>query len=775
MDGPEYAGLVLCAYAGDADAFGALAAEERTALVRVAWTVLGDRHEAEDVVQDALVRAWMRMGQLRDTASFQPWLRRIVLHSAQSRLRASAARRALQWSVREVEALDRLCAALDDGGAADPARIAETGCALTQVQVLLSGLPLRQRQVLLGCVVGESRQETARKLGVSAAAVRVALHRARANLTARMPDFVRPPRPGVARAAAQRGRFALKRSELERRVGAAGLQLRSVAEIIPVGETVDLPSGSVTLECVLYDAGLLLVFWRVARRDGSGPERGIQLSTMPRLWSQTAADGMGCGVLLHPGLTRVPLVFHEALSDGTCARFDLEVPEWDGGAELAAARVLHTPLAVRGYAHGGFGGRLEVVLRPGPSARDSLTLGGTPPVWWEPQDPVAHVPRAVRRPAAPAEAGVNLTPGAPFLWMAGGALQLRHRAGVLAAQVLGQSWNPREGWHETQFGFREPCPPHPLSFVLPLVGVWRRIPPQAFCMRATDRARRLQIPLGASGACLEVRVGSVSRPAPRPEVRGGRPTAPDLGWAWRVRGAEGDPMLASLMARRESEDGRASWFPVEPLAGGLGIDGWCHHRVCLGSDGRATIACTALGTLSGPIELPLPPAAASGSAGDAGALREAAGRVCAPRGLFVAAEAGRAMDRAETDARARGVLYLSPEDLLLGLLHVGDGLGEAAWLAFGLIHTAEMEWAVRRLCPAAAAAAPGQPAIGGRLEAVFQLAAQEASGRSAALTACDLLLGLLREGRSNAALLLSDAGLTPTGVRRAWLRLFEPG
>lgn len=73
---------VRCAERGDAAAFAELIVQfERTALA-VAYSVLRDGDLAADAVQDSFLRAWQRLGDLREPERFGPWLCGIVRNQA---------------------------------------------------------------------------------------------------------------------------------------------------------------------------------------------------------------------------------------------------------------------------------------------------------------------------------------------------------------------------------------------------------------------------------------------------------------------------------------------------------------------------------------------------------------------------------------------------------------------------------------------------------------------------------------------------------------------
>lgn len=79
--------LVERAQQGDTEAFGELVEQHRNKARGLAEQLTGDPYMADDVVQDALIRAFMHMGSLVDTSRFLPWFYRIVRNQANMRLR----------------------------------------------------------------------------------------------------------------------------------------------------------------------------------------------------------------------------------------------------------------------------------------------------------------------------------------------------------------------------------------------------------------------------------------------------------------------------------------------------------------------------------------------------------------------------------------------------------------------------------------------------------------------------------------------------------------
>jgi RNA polymerase sigma-70 factor (ECF subfamily) len=74
--------LVVRARGGDAIAFEVLVDSRIDRCYRLAWSILTNDADAADATQDALVSAWRQLPRLRDTASFDGWLNRIVANAA---------------------------------------------------------------------------------------------------------------------------------------------------------------------------------------------------------------------------------------------------------------------------------------------------------------------------------------------------------------------------------------------------------------------------------------------------------------------------------------------------------------------------------------------------------------------------------------------------------------------------------------------------------------------------------------------------------------------
>ncbi|KOU44712.1 RNA polymerase sigma factor SigM [Streptomyces sp. WM6373] len=91
---------------GDADAFGELVRRHRDRLWAVALRTLGDREEAADAVQDALVSAYRAAHTFRGDSAVTTWLHRITVNACLDRARKAASRRTAPLD--DTERLERL-------------------------------------------------------------------------------------------------------------------------------------------------------------------------------------------------------------------------------------------------------------------------------------------------------------------------------------------------------------------------------------------------------------------------------------------------------------------------------------------------------------------------------------------------------------------------------------------------------------------------------------------------------------------------------------------
>jgi RNA polymerase sigma-70 factor (ECF subfamily) len=174
--------LLARAQRGDAAAFEQLAAEHVSRLFLAALRLLGDRGDAEDVVQETLLRAWRGIRGFRRRSSFYTWLHRIAINEA-NRSFAKDTRR--PDTIRLAE--DQL--QVSSPSASGPAREAEYNelCAALQTALLALSLPHRTA-IVLRDIEGLSIREAAGIVGVGEAAFKSRLHQGRLQIRAALGD-----------------------------------------------------------------------------------------------------------------------------------------------------------------------------------------------------------------------------------------------------------------------------------------------------------------------------------------------------------------------------------------------------------------------------------------------------------------------------------------------------------------------------------------------------------------------------------------------------------
>ena len=80
--------LIARARQGDRDAFAALVERHASSVLTVAWRIVGDRAQAEDVAQDAFLAAFKALPGFREEARFSTWIYRITVNRCRDVLRA---------------------------------------------------------------------------------------------------------------------------------------------------------------------------------------------------------------------------------------------------------------------------------------------------------------------------------------------------------------------------------------------------------------------------------------------------------------------------------------------------------------------------------------------------------------------------------------------------------------------------------------------------------------------------------------------------------------
>ncbi|MFB7786511.1 RNA polymerase sigma factor SigM [Streptomyces vinaceus] len=168
--------LLALHVAGDPDAFGELVRRHRDRLWAVALRTLGDREEAADAVQDALVSAYRAAHTFRGESAVTTWLHRITVNACLDRARKAASRR-----TSPLDDTERLESLLEPHESAEAP--AERQDLHRQLLAALGTLPAEQRAALvLVDMQGYPVAEAARILDVPTGTVKSRCARGRAKL-----------------------------------------------------------------------------------------------------------------------------------------------------------------------------------------------------------------------------------------------------------------------------------------------------------------------------------------------------------------------------------------------------------------------------------------------------------------------------------------------------------------------------------------------------------------------------------------------------------------
>jgi RNA polymerase sigma-70 factor (ECF subfamily) len=160
--------LIEAARAGDQRAMGALYATHADRVYSVVRRVVGDDHLAEDVSQDAWVRAFEKLHQFRGEAAFSTWMHRLAVNQAVNRLRSQCRR-------SKLETAPELGLPVQEPD--------ESVLHQRQLVRALDALADGYRTVLvLHDVEGLTHEEIGDRLGIAAGTSKSQLHKARARM-----------------------------------------------------------------------------------------------------------------------------------------------------------------------------------------------------------------------------------------------------------------------------------------------------------------------------------------------------------------------------------------------------------------------------------------------------------------------------------------------------------------------------------------------------------------------------------------------------------------
>lgn len=174
--------LVKRARDGDFSAFEALFERHRALVYRFAYQMVPKRDDAEDIVQEAFIRAYQNLHRYRDEAKFTTWLLRIVTNLCTDQARMSTRRQNLE----QQEASGALTW-MTEGVTEDPVENLEQQRRVEALRRALNALPIHHRTVIvLRDIEERDYEEISRILGCTVGGAKLRVLRARRALKDRI-------------------------------------------------------------------------------------------------------------------------------------------------------------------------------------------------------------------------------------------------------------------------------------------------------------------------------------------------------------------------------------------------------------------------------------------------------------------------------------------------------------------------------------------------------------------------------------------------------------
>jgi RNA polymerase sigma-70 factor (ECF subfamily) len=188
--------LVHAAKRGDLEAFSQLVNRYDRNIFRIAQHITHNEEDAQDVVQDAFLKAYQNLEQFQENSKFYTWLVRIAVNEALMKLRKRRTDRTVSLD-EDVETEEGSMPREVADWSPNPEQLygqSELGDILKKT---IQGLPPGFRTVfVLRDVEGLSTEETAETLGLSVPAVKSRLLRARLQLRERLARYFKSKRDG---------------------------------------------------------------------------------------------------------------------------------------------------------------------------------------------------------------------------------------------------------------------------------------------------------------------------------------------------------------------------------------------------------------------------------------------------------------------------------------------------------------------------------------------------------------------------------------------------
>jgi len=161
---------------GDKEAYGALVVRHSHSLFRVAFRITGNEADADDVVQEAFLRGYRKLGTFELRANFSTWIYRIAVRCALDKLKASRVDESRRVAEETDPELDQVQV---PDSAASPERLLLSGEIGAMQEAAMRGLsPTERTAFVLRHVENCSSEEIAAALGIAPNAAKQTVFRA---------------------------------------------------------------------------------------------------------------------------------------------------------------------------------------------------------------------------------------------------------------------------------------------------------------------------------------------------------------------------------------------------------------------------------------------------------------------------------------------------------------------------------------------------------------------------------------------------------------------
>ncbi len=176
--------------AGDMDAFGQLVSKYQQRIYHTAYQITSNHSDADDLSQDAFIRAYRSIGSFDERSSFYTWLYRIAVNVAINHMRQQG-RRGRSFSLDEQMIVDSRESGLPGQSKGDQQEALELKELHEEVTKAIDSLPLTEKTaVVLAVLQGLSHRDVAEIEGCSEKTISWRVFRARNRLKQRLQHYL---------------------------------------------------------------------------------------------------------------------------------------------------------------------------------------------------------------------------------------------------------------------------------------------------------------------------------------------------------------------------------------------------------------------------------------------------------------------------------------------------------------------------------------------------------------------------------------------------------